>query len=205
MPIKAIIFDFGGVITHYPPFTFRKELAKFLKIDFEIVNREVAKINPDFAKGTINEEEFWKKLTSALNIVVPEKDKKNFITDECSRDAKINKDVEKIVIALKNSGYKLGIISNILEPHAKYSKVQGWFKNFSSVILSCEVGLLKPDERIYNLMLERLRLKGNECIYIDDREVNLKPAEKVGIKTILFKNATQLKKELINYGIRFKR
>ena len=51
-------------------------------------------------------------------------------------------------------------------------------------------------------MLERLKVKANECIYIDDREVNLEPAKKLGMKTILFRNAKQLKKELINYDIK---
>jgi len=205
MSIKGVIFDFGGVIIHYPPNTFRKSIAKFLKLDFEIVNKEIDKIDLDFATGKISEKEFWKRLCSALNIVVSEKDKKNFITDEFFRDAWLNKDVEKIVIALKNSGYKLGIISNIEKPHAKYSKVKHWFKHFSPVILSCEVGLAKPDERIYKLMLEKLQLNGNECIYIDDRTKFLGPAEKLGMKTILFQNAKQLRKELINNGIRFKR
>jgi len=204
MTIKAIIFDFGGVIIHYPPYTFRKEIAKFLKTDFEIVNKEIDKIELDFVTGKINEREFWKKLSFALNIVVSEKDKKNFIINEFSKDARLNKDVEKIVIELKNSGYKVGMISNILEPHAEYSKYQNWFKHFSPVILSCEVGLRKPDERIYKLMLGRLRFRTNECIYIDDREVNLKPAEKLGMKTILFQNTNQFKKELISYGIKFK-
>jgi len=205
MNIKAIIFDFGEVIIQYPPFTLRKEIAKFLELDFEVVNKEIDRINPDFVRGRINEKEFWKKLSSDLNINVSERDKKNFITDEFSQDARLKKDVEEIVIALKNSGYKVGIISNILEPHAKYSKAQNWFKHFSPVILSCEVGLAKPDERIYKLMVENLRLKANECIYIDDREVNLKPAEKIRMKTILFQNTNQLRKELINYGIRLKR
>ena len=205
MTIKAVIFDFGGVIIQYPPLTFRKEIAKFLKLDLEIINREVAKINSVFLLGKINEKEFWKRLSSALNIIVSEKNKKNFITDEFSRDARLNKDVEKVVIALKNSGYKLGIISNILKPHAKYSKAQNWFKHFSPVILSYEVGLTKPDERIYKLMLEKLQLNSNECIYIDDRTRFLGPAKKLGMKAILFQNAKQLRKELINDGIRFKR
>lgn len=205
MTIKAIIFDFGGVIIHYSPIIFREGIAKLLKLNFEIVNKEIGKIDFDFATGKINEKGFWKRISSTFNVVVFEKDKKNFISDEFSRDARLNKDVEKIVIELKNSGYKLGIISNILEPHAKYSKVRNWFRHFSPVILSCEVGLAKPDERIYKLMLEKLQLNGNECIYIDDREINLKPAERLGIKTILFENAKQLKKELISYGIKFKR
>ena len=117
----------------------------------------------------------------------------------------MNKYVEKIVIVLKNSGYKLGIISNILKPHTKYSKAKRWFKNFSPVILSCEVGLKKPDKRIYKLMLEKLRLNANECIYIDDRVKFLETAKKLGMKTILFQNANQLRKELINNGIRLKR
>ncbi len=66
------------------------------------------------------------------------------------------------------------------------------------------MGLVKPDERIYNLILEKLTLEAKECVFIDDRKVNVEGAERVGIKTILFQNVKQLRKKLISYGIRLK-
>lgn len=64
-----------------------------------------------------------------------------------------------------------------------------WFpsvhEGFSPLILSHQVGLSKPDPRIYELMLQQLGFSANECIFVDDMEKNLLPAKQMGIKTLL--------------------
>ena len=66
---------------------------------------------------------------------------------------------------------------------------------------SCFVGLRKPDEAIYRMALEITRRTPDECIFIDDREINLECPRELGIKTILFKDAAQLRAELVGAGV----
>lgn len=56
--------------------------------------------------------------------------------------------------------------------------------------------LIKPDKRIYQLLLKRYFIKAEECIFIDDNINNVKAAEELGFYTIHFKNATQLEANL---------
>ncbi len=66
---------------------------------------------------------------------------------------------------------------------------------------SCFLGLRKPDEGIYRTVLQITQRAPDECIFIDDREVNLECPRELGIQTILFQDATQLKAELREKGV----
>jgi len=68
---------------------------------------------------------------------------------------------------------------------------------------SCFVGLWKPDEAIYRLALNVTQRPAAQCIFIDDREVNLECPRKLGMNTIQFEDATQLRAELGKKGIEF--
>jgi len=66
---------------------------------------------------------------------------------------------------------------------------------------SCFLGLRKPDEAIYRTVLQITQRTPQECIFIDDREVNLECPRELGINTILFKDAGQLRQELHKSGV----
>ena len=57
---------------------------------------------------------------------------------------------------------------------------------FDEVIVSGDVGLRKPDEKIYTLLLERLKAPPKDCVFVDDKLRNLQPASELGINTIRF-------------------
>jgi FMN phosphatase YigB (HAD superfamily) len=114
----------------------------------------------------------------------------------------LNKDTVKIVKSVKTAGYKIAAISDTIQPHVEYMKRKGWYEPFLILILSSEVGMKKPEVGIYKLALKKLRVKASESIFIDDKEKNLVTAEKLGMKTILFKDAKQLRKELLNFGVK---
>ena len=63
---------------------------------------------------------------------------------------------------------------------------------FDAVIISCEVGLSKPDPRIYQLCLDRLRLRAPEALFVDDRADNIEGATRVGLRTLQFEGPDAL-------------
>ena len=72
---------------------------------------------------------------------------------------------------------------------------------FDLFVSSCYVGLRKPDERIYRLALDLIQKMPDECCFIDDRQVNIDAAAKVGLRTVLMRDLTQLKKDLQGLGV----
>ena len=82
--------------------------------------------------------------------------------------------------------YKLAIISNDSSRWSKYLREKFNLNQYFDVIsISGDLKIQKPDERIFQLTIEKLAVKPEDCLYIDDREGNLEAAGKLGMKTIM--------------------
>jgi putative hydrolase of the HAD superfamily len=75
-------------------------------------------------------------------------------------------------------------------------------RNFSAFFTSCYLGVRKPDAAIYRLALDISQRAPEECIFIDDRLLNLECAGRLGMRTIHFQNPQQLAKDLMHEGVR---
>jgi putative hydrolase of the HAD superfamily len=74
-------------------------------------------------------------------------------------------------------------------------------REFGAFFSSCFAGVRKPDEGIYRLTLDITQRRAEECLFIDDRELNLECAQQLGMHTIHFQNAAQLQRDLEGKGI----
>lgn len=81
------------------------------------------------------------------------------------------------------------------------TKKNKFFELFDGGVVSYAEKLIKPEEEIYKIILDRYKLNPSETIFVDDVEANIEGANKVGIKSILFKDAKKLKEELNNLKI----
>ena len=104
----------------------------------------------------------------------------------------------EIVADLKNRGYALYGLSNWSA--ITFDKYVGdyfpVFKLLDGMVISGREKCIKPDERIYRILLERYKLNPEECVFIDDSIPNLKGAERLGISTYHFTGALTLKTDL---------
>jgi len=108
----------------------------------------------------------------------------------------------EILGSLKSAGYPLYGLSNW--PAEKWRLVSPkyeFFCWFDDIVISGEVGLAKPDPRIFHLTLERIGRPASECIYIDDSAHNIEIADQIGFRTILFRSADKLTEQLQQLGI----
>jgi 2-haloacid dehalogenase len=72
---------------------------------------------------------------------------------------------------------------------------------FESILVSAEVGLIKPDPRIFALLLQRIGRAAPECVYIDDSRPNVEAAARLGFDAIAFCDAGQLRADLVRRGV----
>ena len=188
--IKAILFDVGGVLVNQ-----KRLIEKFIKIFkqknthqfWDYLNIEAIPL----CKGQIKEKEFWAKISKKYKVPASG----NLWTVDFEKLTKINHKVLNIAKRLR-AKYKIGIISNTITPHVKVNRKRELFNIFDAVILSCKVNLTKDNKEIFMLAAKKLEVKTEECIFIDDVSDFVKTAESAGMKGILFKNSTQLNKEL---------
>ncbi len=108
------------------------------------------------------------------------------------RKVSVQQDLVDYAASLREKGIKTAVLSNMIRPVAFIFRHSPELKKFSPVIISCDVGLAKPDPRIYQMMLEQLNTPAEQCVFIDNREDNLEAAAKLGIHTIKSHNTQQI-------------
>jgi 2-haloacid dehalogenase len=197
----VIIFDFGSVLMDWNPhYLFDKMMGNdpkavdnFLaEIGFSTWNPELDR-GQSFAEGTallIAEFPQYADLIRAY-------DERYFETVGGCIQPTVD-----ILRELKDRGYTLYGLSNWSAE--KFSKVRidyPFFEWFDDIVLSGEVGMIKPDREIYELLLNRVGRPAGECLFIDDHSPNIQTAKDLGFQTIQFKSAEQLEMELSKLGI----
>lgn len=154
---------------------------------------------PSFFRGEISEEEYWTRAIKNNRWNTDSKTLKRVLRENIYE----LEGTREIIEALKEKGFRLGLLSVHGKEWIEYCEATfDYHKLFAATEYSFEAGVSKPDKKAYLRILKKLKAKPDECIFIDDNPRNLPPAEALGIKTILFKNANQLRKDLIPFGIR---
>lgn len=89
----------------------------------------------------------------------------------------------RLLPELKKQGYRLYYLSNFpLDVFEEVKNDYYFFRHFDGGVISSEVKLSKPDVRIYRFLLDHYSLKAEECLYVDDSELNVRAAESAGMK-----------------------
>lgn len=200
--IKSIIFDLGNVLIFFDHMIAAKKIAKDFNIPskkiFEVLSAKTSKFTDSLEKGK-DKGEYMKFLKKELGI---ENVNRKKFGDLWNIMFWPNKELIKIAKKMKKN-YKVGILSNIGEMHEKYlSKTYNLSEIASTRIFSYRVGTRKPERKIFQIALKRLKVKPSESIFIDDLPENVEGARKAGMNAILFKNNDQLLRDLNKLGVK---
>ena len=191
---RAVIFDFGGVVTTSPFESFnRLEEERGLPRDFV---RQLNATDPDtnawarFERAELDAAGFDAAFAAEARAVGHE-------LDGASVVARLAGEIRPRVVAaidrLKREGYALGCITNnvpspggagMADTAEKAAAVADAMARFDHVIESSKAGVRKPDPRIYTMMCEALDVAPEACVYLDDLGVNCKPAAAMGMAAI---------------------
>ncbi|HSX43983.1 MAG TPA: HAD family phosphatase [Candidatus Saccharimonadales bacterium] len=112
------------------------------------------------------------------------------------RRIRVQRKLVKFAAELRERGVKTAVLSNMVTPVAFVFRHSPELKQFDPVIISCDVGMRKPDPEIYQLMLEKLGLPAEECIFVDNRADNVEAAKKLGMHIIQDHDTAQIIKEI---------
>jgi putative hydrolase of the HAD superfamily len=194
MPIRAIFFDLGGVILRTEYQTPRQHLAESLNMEYDDLVRLVfeSETSRKASIGTLTADEHWAALMVRLKR--PASDAQR-IRDEFFGGDVLDHELIQLIRAL-HSKYKTGLISNAWNDLRQYIAKQKFDDCFDGITISAEVGVVKPDARIYQVALEQARVQANEAVFVDDFSVNIEGCEKVGMQGILFKDPDEVKQKL---------
>lgn len=189
-----IVFDNNGILTTSDAERTHAVVADFLGISKKEVSELFAPFVIDLDTGKITQDEFYRRVLAKANFSCPvEKFKEIHLSgyipkEEVQEFAKeLSKKVD--IFMLTNFG---DIFWNKY-PEWKLDRI---FKR-QNVFVSSDIGLAKPDPRIYKHVLNKIQCKAENVIFIDDNKDNITAAEALGIQTILFSTFEDLKNKLL--------
>lgn len=183
--IKCIVFDIGGVLVRTG--SFPKNVAFKMAMDLKIPKKglynELNRFLPDLEKDT-------KKLFFSENLYLK----------YATMYFKINRELLDFAIKLQKS-FSIGIISNIDKWIVQIPQNQEVINTFDHhlVVLSYQVNSRKPQRKIFQFLLHKTKLNPEECLFIDNKEENVKAAQELGMAGIVFRNNKQLKCDIRQY------
>ncbi len=193
--MKAFLFDYDGVIT--PGVDVKipaKRLANNANVTIDKASEAITEIWDGYSTGKLSFEETWINIEKQLG--------KKISTDK--RDIWFGwKDLTPIpfmltfVVELKTRGYPVGLLSNVFQETADVIRLNGGYDRFDFTILSCEVGVRKPDRKIYEIAMNKLEgIDKSEVVFLDDRQHAIDGAKEFGLQTIHVLNQEDAIKEV---------
>ena len=193
--IKAIVFDYGNVLLEWDPrhvyrryFDNDEDIDRFLhEVDFMGWNAQQDR-GRSFKAGVADHSQKFPQYAHLFQAY-----------HDHWKDSIGNPlvDTVEILKELKQAGYPLYGLSNWSAETFPYARAKHeFFGLFDDMVISGEVGHVKPEPEIYHILLEKIGRPANECLFIDDSLPNIKQAEKLGIQGIHFRSAEQLRFEL---------
>jgi len=195
MELRAVIFDFGGVLLRTEERTYRQNLAIELGMDYEQIDQLVfsSLSGRRAAQGLMSVEEHWEVVGKTLAL-----------SSEQLKDFRIrffagDRLDEELVETLRDlhKRYQTALLSNAWDDLRDHLQDTWHIADaFDQIIISSEVTYTKPDPRIYWLALDRLGVSPEQALFIDDFIENIESAQRIGMQVIHFVDPLQAKEKL---------
>jgi FMN phosphatase YigB (HAD superfamily) len=196
--IRLIISDFGGVICtfNYRIFCERLALRIHRTADQVFAAAFGDRLQSDFESGKLSGRQYHRTMMTRLDADVP-------FDEFFPMYGDIFTEIPATCDLLRRlrRRYPLYLLSDTNEIHFRYVlETVRTLALFDEFIVSYQVGVLKPNPRIYQEALRRSGLPARACVFVDDRSANVDGAARLGIHAVLFQSPAQLKNDLLRLG-----
>jgi len=204
--IKAVIFDIGGVLQLEEGRSkddlhrgIHESIARFFDLDLDTWFDAIDSVYAKSIEGTIKENTVFRTIARNINSGI--RSLQDVLIGTYENNFKRNNELFDFAFKLKRK-YKIAILSDQWHASKRALIKKEDARRFNVVVVSCDVGMRKPNPKIYKLTLKRLKMKPEEAVFIDNRDWNIIPAKKLGMKTVLFRNNKQTFRELKKLGVK---
>ncbi|MEK7079554.1 MAG: HAD family phosphatase [Patescibacteria group bacterium] len=196
--ITTILFDLGGVLFTNGTKIFVHQLSTAYNIPEEKVKDVLdGDIGSQYREAKITRDMFWRQVKESLNI----KEETSVLEKQWIDGYELISGTKQIIEELSKK-YKIYYLSdNVKERVDALDRKFDFKKLFQGGIFSHEVGVRKPNPKIYEYALSVSGSLPNETVFIDDKQKMLDPAVKIGMKTILFTSPEKLMEDLKSWHL----
>ena len=196
---RALIFDLGKVVFDLSFDKVFQSWATLSNRQFEEIKSKFQfdQLFDKFEKNEISAAEFRITVSKRLNLKLIDED---FDKAWCNLYLDVYDDIDNLLTELK-SNYKLVALTNTNVIHHKIWRVKyaDTLRHFEKIFSSHEIETRKPERKSYEIVLDYLKCRPTETIFLDDNLDNIQGAKKLGIETILVSSTEQMKHDLQKY------
>ena len=202
MGLRAVVFDYGMVLTGQPDPTAYAALLRITGLPVERLESFYWADRHAYDEGKLTGIEFWQNIVQDADLRL----EASAIDELNLWDARMwttqNDAMLAWQLALKERGILTAILSNMGESVlANMKREFSWLSRFDVLVWSYQLKIAKPDPAIYRHLLKELGTRPEETLFIDDRQVNIDAANAMGIKGVLFTDVDQLRADLVAQGL----
>jgi putative hydrolase of the HAD superfamily len=194
--IKNIVFDLGNVILKDNPSIVLDEF----NLDIYLYNDIKKNFFSDWMNldlGLISLEDYFNQCN--FNLEIPQNIKNKLLRYYEYRP--MNNDILELIHSLKINNYNIYLLSNNNKETANYLRKLPFYQDISGDVFSCDYNTIKPNQDIYNILLNKYDFIPEECLFIDDNQNNINTAIELGFNVIKVEpdNYNNLINELSKY------
>ena len=174
-----------------------KDMADLAGLDVSLMDRIYWDNRPIYDQGLVDGKEFFKNILADVGIFADPDLLEKLVDRDMESWSHVNPKTEALIRDLKEAGFKTAVLSNIVKEFVE--RIKGTlpvFDLFDTAVYSCDVGAVKPEEKIYRILLSQLDCKAEELVFFDDVNTNVTAARNLGIQAFLWKGPEAARKEL---------
>ena len=202
MALRAVVFDYGMVLTGQPDASAHERLLSITGLPIARFESLYWADRPAYDEGKVTGIGYWQKFLREAGLPQDQEKVKELNLWDVRMWTTENPAMIDWQSAVKQRGLLTAILSN-MGPDVLVSVERefDWIRRFDLLVWSCEVGIVKPDPAIYRHTLAELKTRPEETLFIDDKLPNVEAARALDIRAIQFSSVERLREDLIAAGL----
>ena len=201
MTLRAVIFDYGLVLSGPPEPAARARLLEISGLSPEIFDAHYWKYRLAYDRGTLNGRTYWSAIARDTGLSLSPEQIEALIEQDVLLWATVDPVMLEWVRRVRSAGMKTAVLSNMGEDLLAHMKENfRWLDEFHHLTWSCELNVIKPMAAIYTHTLESLNVHANEALFLDDRAENVEGARAIGMHALQFRGVDALQADLEREG-----
>lgn len=195
--IKALILDYGGVISLPQSSVNVRYILEALSVERDEFREIYLEKRKGYDSGQLSGAEYWLSILQHFDINPENMDINYLIQEDVRSWTNINQDMIAFLEDSKSKLQYLAMISNMTADSLTFIKTHfRWLRLFDLLVFSNELGINKPDQRIYQVCLQKIPITPGECLFVDDSLENVNAALQVGMNAIQFSSYPEFMADL---------
>ena len=199
--IHAVILDYGEVISQPPDLAAIAAMAQIFGLAADPFRSLYGTLRYEYDRGDLRANQYWAAIASAAGLELSASQVEQLRAIDVAMWSRVNPSVLRWAGQLRSRGIKTAVLSNMHDDMVqKVREDPTWAERFDCLTLSSAIRIAKPDATIFRHCLECLDVAPGEALFVDDREINVRAAQQLGIKGIVANSPAVLRKELEAIG-----